>query len=40
MTARPGFEDVVRRWVVAPPLPMEDYLRDLDALIAAHDWAE
>jgi len=38
MDAKPGaFENVVRQGDAAPPMPVDDYLAELDLLIAAHD---
>ena len=34
---RRSFEDVARERAVEPALPVDDYLRELDALVAAHD---
>ena len=33
-----GFEDVVKERSLRPPLPIDDYLRELDELVAAHDY--
>jgi pyrroloquinoline quinone (PQQ) biosynthesis protein C len=33
-----GFGDVVKERSVRPPLPVDEYLRELDALVAAHDY--
>jgi pyrroloquinoline quinone (PQQ) biosynthesis protein C len=33
-----SFEDVTRDRAVEPALPIDDYLRELDALVAAHDY--
>ena len=32
------FQDVVKQRTVRPALPVDDYLREIDALVAAHDY--
>ena len=32
------FQDVVKQRTVRPALPIDDYLREIDALVAAHDY--